>query len=78
MDLYRVHTITIRKADRDKADKILWKHYDDGDLDDLTIDVIVHKDRDGNPLITYRMKTYIYEDFKTIISEFKEAGIQIV
>lgn len=78
MDQYRVHDVKIRKSDRNKADAILWEHYDKGDLDDFTVDVIVHKDRDGNDVITYRIKPYIYEDLETIINEFKQAGIEVL
>lgn len=77
MDLYRAHSVTIRKEDEDKADKILCEHYQKGDLDDHTIDPIHNKDREGNVTSTYWIKPYIYEDFETIVNEFKEAGIQV-
>lgn len=78
MDKFQVHDVRIRKDDREKADAILWKHYDNGDLDEVTIDVIIHKDREGNDVITYRIAPYLYEDFETIIKEFIEAGIRII
>ena len=78
MEKFQVHDVKIRKDDREKADAILWKHYDKGDLDDVTVDVIIHQDRDGNDVITYRIAPYLYEDFETIVKEFKEAGIRMM
>lgn len=78
MDKYQVYDVKIRKDDREKADAILWKHYDNGDFDDITIGVITSYDREGNDVITYRIAPYLYEDFETIKKEFKEAGIRII
>ena len=68
--MYRVYSITIRREDLVKAEKILLKHCNDGDIDAMRCD-----DKQ-NGTVTYLINPYIYEDFETIKNEFKEAGIQ--
>lgn len=78
MDMYHTYDVVIRKVDRDKADEILWNHYHRGDLDDLSVDSVVKKDRDGNDVVVFRIKPCVYEDLETIKNEFRQAGIQIL
>ena len=70
--MYRVYDVKIRKEDRKRAEKILLKHWNDGDIDAMRAD-----DREKES-VTYWIEPYVYEDLETIISEFKEAGIQVL
>lgn len=72
--MYQVHSVTIQKEDREKADAILYSHQ--YDYDDIREDGSV--DSQGNCTITYWIKPYIYEDFETIVNEFKENGIRVM
>lgn len=70
--MYRVYSITIRREDLLKAEKIILKHWNDGDIDAVRCD-----DSHGES-ITYWINPYIYEDLETIKNEFKLSGIQIL
>lgn len=77
--MYRVHNVTIRADDRDKADAILEKHYHIGNIDATVIADGVTKD--GGELIStvcYWISPYIYDDFERIVNEFKQEGIRIM
>lgn len=76
MDKYQVHTVTIRKEDYGKADEILEKHYMMGDIDDIKVDE--YTESDGTTKVNFRISPFIYEDLQTIISEFKQSGIQVL
>lgn len=76
--MYRVHSVTILAEDCDKADVILEKHYRMGDIDEVSTEDRV--DKNGDELvrfITYWIRPYIYDDFETIVNEFKQEGIRI-
>lgn len=70
--MYRAHDVKIRKADLNKAEPILLKHWNDGDIDAMRCD-----DRQSDE-VTYWITPYIYEDFENIKNEFELAGIQIL
>lgn len=72
--MYRVHSVKIHAEDRAKADDILAKHI--SDIDDIRI--TAQKTNSGISEATYWIKPYIYEDFGTIVNEFKEAGIRVL
>ena len=70
--MYRVYSVTIRKEDLSKAELILLKHWNNGDIDAMRTD-----NRQVNE-VTYWINPYIYEDLENIKNEFKLAGIQIL
>lgn len=70
--MYRVYSITIRKEDLDKAEEILLKHLNNGDID------AVRRDDSQKDEVTYQINPYIYEDLEIIKNEFALAGIQIL
>ena len=74
MDLYQAYSVKILAEDRAKADNILMKHV--ADIDDIRI--TAQKNNDGISEATYWIRPYIYEDFETIVNEFKEAGIRVL
>jgi hypothetical protein len=79
MDKYRVHNVTIRKEDRDKADAIIEKHYLAGDIDEVyTEKRAAHVDGELIMTVSYWISPYICEDLQIIIDEFKQEGIQII
>ena len=69
--MYRAHDVTIRAKYREVADAILVKHNDD--IDDIAI--TAQRNCYGEPMVTYWIAPYIYEDFENIVNEFREAGI---
>ena len=71
--MYRGYDVTISGKNRDEANAIIKKHIDAGDIDKI---YTMRGYADGS--ITYHIKPYIYEDFEKIVSEFKEAGIQVL
>ena len=77
MDLYRSHFINVRKEDEDKVTAILNRHDALGNLDDWTHCDVPIIDSNGERWTTFKIKPYIYEDFEAIVSEMKQAGIQI-
>lgn len=70
--MYRIHDVKIQRADLDKADEILLKHWFNGDIDTMTTD------RREKNTVTYWIRPYIYEDLENIKNEFKLVGIQIL
>lgn len=76
MDLYKKYSVTIHGEDHAKADDILTKHWFAGDIDD--IGGTRQKNSDGGITITYWIAPYVYEDFESIVNEFKENGIQVL
>ena len=70
--MYRVYNVTIRKNDLVKAEKILLKHWNDGDIDAMRCD------NNSEDEVTYWINPYIYEDLETIMDEFKQVGIQVL
>ena len=70
--MYRVYDVKIQKEDQVKADDILLKHWNAGDIDAIS------SDNRENGIVTYWINPYIYEDLETIKNEFKLAGIQIL
>lgn len=73
---YRVHDVKISKADREKADTILLKHWHSGDID--TVECNETNYSDGTIAVTYRIRPYIYEDLEAIKNEFQREGIQLL
>ena len=78
--MYRVHEIKIRREDYVLANPILLKHELLGDIDEMDWEEYNAKTMEGinETYIVYRIRPFIYEDFETIIKEFKEAGIQVL
>ena len=74
--MYRGYMITIEQKDLSKAMDIILKYDTNGDLDKISRHVSGGKP--GNLKITFKLHPYIYEDFEKIVSEFKEAGIQVL
>lgn len=74
--MYQVHSITIREEDEAIANVILNIHRWDYDEDELRIEHGRH--RDGVSVVTYWIKPYIYDDFETILSEFKDNSILVM
>lgn len=74
MALFQVYTIKIRKEDREKADAILLKYWNNGDIDTVT-----NEEQIGErlTLVTYWIRPFVYEDLEAIRNEFKQAGIQM-
>ena len=72
MDLYRTYIVKIYGEDRAKVDDILMRHTSDID----SIRISAQKNDDDHSEVTYWIRPYIYEDYETILNEFKEAGIQ--
>lgn len=70
--MYRIYDVKIHRGNRDMADKILSKHWYDGDIDTMTTDL---REKDA---VTYWIAPYVYEDLETIKNEFQLAGIQIL
>lgn len=76
---YRMHNVTILAEDYDKAKAILDRHYRSGDIDEMHAEQHVDRiDGENTVIIRYWVAPYIYEDFETIIAEFKQAGIRII
>lgn len=73
---YQVHTVTILKEDREKADAILEKHWMMGDIDAITTNE--EKGTDGCIKIIYWISPYICEDLGVIENEFKQEGIRVL
>lgn len=78
--MYRVHEIKIRKEDYAEANAILLKHELLGDIDEMDWDEYNAKTMEGTneAYVVYRIRPFIYEDYETIVKEFKEAGIQVL
>lgn len=76
MEFYQRQYVSILAEDYEKADKILMKHWNSGDIDN--IGGTRQKRNNGGDIIAFWIAPYVYEDFETIVNEFKEAGIQIV
>lgn len=76
VNLYQVHSITIREEDEATANVILNIHRWDYDEDELRVEHGHH--RDGVRVVTYWIKPYIYDDFETILSEFKDNSILVM
>jgi hypothetical protein len=69
--MYRVHNVKIRREDVEKAEKILTRHDEVGNIHHINVEV-------RPDAISYWIAPYIYEDFEAIRDEFIEAGIQII
>ena len=76
MGLYRKYCVRIQEKDRDKANSIIKMHWNRGDIDDVSR--TRQENHDGGVIITYWIRPYVYEDFESIVEEFKEAGIQVI
>ena len=79
MDNYQGYSILILDKDYSKAQMILEKSYQDGDIDNM------HYTRrfytiDGKKLLVvhYRIYPYIHEDYEFILNEFEQEGIRIL
>lgn len=70
--MYRVYNVTIRRNDLVKAEKILLKHWNDGNIDAMRCD------NNSGDEVTYWINPYIYEDLENIMNEFKQVGIQVL
>ena len=71
MSKYRVHNITVRKEDSEKADAIIEKYQKKNYFDDMHVE-----SRSGT--VTYWLNLYVSDDLDTIKKELKEAGIQVL
>ncbi len=69
MSKYRVHSITIWKEHSNKAETILEKY--NSYFDDMYIE-------SRSNTVVYWLNPYVYEDFETVVNEFKENGIQVL
>ena len=74
--MYRVHNVTIRKEDQNKADDILMKHWMMGDIDAIKSNE--DRDSDGTIKVIYWISPYICEDLEINTNEFIQAGIQVL
>ena len=73
---YQVYDVKIRREFTEKADEILFKHWNNGDIN--TVNFNIEKNHNGPDTVTYWIQPYIYEDFEAIKDEFKQAGIQVL
>jgi ABC-type transport system substrate-binding protein len=69
---YRVYDVKIRREDLVKAEKILLKHWNNGDIDAMRCD------NNSGDEVTYWINPYVYEDLEEVVNEFKQAGIQVL
>lgn len=70
----QLYIIEFRAEDREKADKILYKHWEHGDID--TVQVTTQKRGDTFTNIFW-IKLCVSEDLETIKNEFRENGIEL-
>ena len=69
--MYRFHNVKIRREDVEKAEKILTRHDEIGDIYHINVEV-------RSDAISYWIAPYIYEDFEAIRDEFIKEGIQVI
>ena len=69
-------SIKIKRCDREKADAILLKHWEDGDIDANSVGEINGSDYLNTT--TYWLHLYCSEDLDIIINEFRENGIEVL
>ena len=74
MDLYRAYTIGIRQEDLLEAMKIILEY--ERNFDKITRST--HRASNGDVVVVYCFRPYVYDDFETIRREFIQAGIQIL
>ena len=74
--MHQVFSITIEASYREKADGILLKYWNNGDIDTLLNDTQYHAD--GYYTITYWLQLYCSEDIEAIKNEFQENGIKVL
>lgn len=72
--MYRPHYITIKKEDFDKADAIVRKHCDLGDIDDYSV---YEEVRWNSIVVVFKIRMYVSDDLEVIENEFRESGIEL-